>query len=414
MRKFSVPTINGSLLLLLVFAGTSALAQEKVLYQFPGGNKGDDPQYGLVFDSKGNGYGTTYYGGTYGWGTIFELERSNRGWKEQVLYNFLGSDDGFDPSGNLLIDASGNLYGTTSGGGTGTGCLQGSEACGGTVFELEQSNGIWKHIVLYSFCSRSGCSDGAVPSGLTLDRAGNLYGITYGGGQGCEYGCGTVYMLASLNGAWKESVLHSFDDNGDGYYPSSGIAIDDAGKLYGTTSSGGGYGYGVVYELKHAKHGWQEVMIYAFDGSTNNKDPNGNLTLDPSGDIFGTTTGGYSGCTYQCGMVYRLSRSNGQWGESVIYTFDGTHGASPNPGLARDSAGNFYGSTILGGSNDFGEIFELKPGKTWTIELLYSFPTGTVSPNPGLIFGPDSDLYGTTAPGGYDDQYYGQVFEILK
>jgi hypothetical protein len=113
MRKFSVPTINGSLLLLLVFAGTSALAQEKVLYQFPGGNKGDDPQYGLVFDSKGNGYGTTYYGGTYGWGTIFELERSNRGWKEQVLYNFLGSDDGFDPSGNLLIDASGNLYGTT-------------------------------------------------------------------------------------------------------------------------------------------------------------------------------------------------------------------------------------------------------------------------------------------------------------
>ena len=113
-------------------------------------------------------------------------------------------------------------------------------------------------------------------------------------------------------------------------------------------------------------------------------------------------------------MVYRLSRSNGQWGESVIYTFDGTHGASPNPGLARDSAGNFYGSTILGGSNDFGEIFELKPGKTWTIELLYSFPTGTVSPNPGLNFGPDGDLYGTTAPGGYDDQYYGQVFEILK
>jgi uncharacterized repeat protein (TIGR03803 family) len=113
-------------------------------------------------------------------------------------------------------------------------------------------------------------------------------------------------------------------------------------------------------------------------------------------------------------MVYRLSRSNGQWIEETVYTFDGTHGASPNPGLILNSVGNFYGSTLLGGKNNFGEVFELKPGKTWTIELLYSFTGQGVDASPnGLILGPDGGLYGTT-PGSYNSQYYGEVFEVFQ
>jgi uncharacterized repeat protein (TIGR03803 family) len=415
MIKLFVSIVRVALLLaIVVFAGSSALAGEKVLYQFPGGNRGNYPQFGVVFDSKGNAYGTTYYGGRYGWGIIFELEKSNHGWTEQVLYNFLGSSDGFNPAGNLLIDAAGNLYGTTQSGGTHTGCLQGEEYCGGTVFELTQSNGSWKHIVLYNFCSDSGCSDGAVPNGLVFDKAGNLYGTTGAGGQQCEGGCGTVYELTPSNGSWTEKVLYAFDDTGNGFFPAAGITIDQSGNLYGTTYAGGGYNYGLVFMLKPTKRGWQEVMLYAFDGSTNNKDANGYLTLDAAGNIFGTTSDGYNGCTYECGMVFRLSRSRGQWVESAVYTFDGTHGASPNPGLILDSAGNFYGSTILGGKNNFGEVFELKPGKTWTIKLLHSFAgvSGDENPNPGLIFGPDGGLYGTT-PQANNNQYDGEVFEVL-
>jgi uncharacterized repeat protein (TIGR03803 family) len=327
----------------------------------------------------------------------------------------LGTSDGFNPVGNLVIDAAGNLYGTTLYGGTGTGCLNENYYCSGTVFELAHSNGGWKHVVLYSFCSRNACTDGAGPEGLTFDKSGNLYGTTVTGGQECQSGCGTVYKLSPSNGSWTEKVLYAFSQNGDGNYPNQGITIGKSGDLYGTTCCGGGYGYGIVFVLRPAKRRWKEVMLYAFDGSTNYRNPNGYLTLDSNGNIFGTTSDGSSGCTYECGMVFRLSRSkNGQWVASAVYTFDGTHGASPNAGIILDSAGNFYGSTMVGGDNNFGEVFELKPGKTWTIQLLYSFTGESTDefPNPGLIFGPGGSLYGTT-PGSYNSQYYGEVFEVV-
>jgi len=414
MRK--LPPSVGLLLVMLVFASSGVLAREKVLYQFPGGSGGNEPQAGLVFDSKGDAYGITYYGGTYGWGTVFRLEQSNRGWTEQIIYSFLGSSDGKNPVGNLLIDATGNLYGTTEYGGNGIGCPQGSYNCGGTVFQLAQTNGRWKLLVLYTFCSLSSCTDGSNPNGLTSDKAGNLYGTTAGGGQQCANGCGTVYELSPSHGSWKEKILHAFNNNGDGIHPSPRITLDKSGNLYGTTCCGGGYGDGLVFALKPAKKGWKEVMIYAFDGTSyNNAFPNGSLTIDSAGNIFGTTPGYYNQCPTGCGMVFKLSRSNGQWVESAVYTFDGTHGANPNPGFILDSAGHFYGSTILGGKSNFGEVFELKPGETWTIKLLYNF-TGQgddASANPGLTFGPGGGLYGTT-PGNSYQQYEGEVFELIQ
>lgn len=414
MRKTFARLVTTSFLM-LVFSHSIAQAREKVLYQFPGGVRGNDPQNGVVFDSKGNAYGATLYGGTYGWGTVFRLTQSNHGWVENVLYSFRGGSDGFNPSGNLVIDAAGNLYGTTLGGGASTECQQDSYDCG-TVFQLAQANGEWKHVVIYSFCSRDACQDGSNPIGLTLDTAGNLFGTTATGGPTCyENGCGTVYELSPSHGSWKEKVLHAFNPNNDGYYPTPGVTMDTSGTLYGTTYAGGGYGYGTVFAVTPSKGKWKEVVVFAFDGSTNNRDANGYLTIDSAGNIFGTTRGDDEGCTYQCGSVFRLSRSKGQWVESNVYVFDGTHGDNPNPGLILDADGNFYGTTYTGGANNFGEVFELKPGKTWKIRLLYSFTGegGNEYPNPGLIFGPDGNLYGTAPTPSYDGQYDGEVFEVL-
>jgi uncharacterized repeat protein (TIGR03803 family) len=403
---------NISLLSFVVLALVSfgaARGREKTLYTFPGGSRGDDPQTGVVSDSEGNLYGTTDYGGTYGWGTVFELKHSQTGWIEEVLYSFEGSSNGFTPSGNLLIDKAGNLYGTTFYGGTGSGCEDDSGGCG-TVYELTWETGTWKKTVLYNFCSANGCSDGATPYGLTFDKAGNIYG-TAGGGTGCEYGCGVVYELTASNRGWTETVLYYFDqNNGGGFYPGSGVTLDEEGHIYGTTGAGGTDNYGVVFELTHTKHGWNESLLYSFAGNGDGN-ANGRLVRDKSGNIYGTTIWG-TGCQYGCGTVFELTRSHGRWVEKVFF-FDGTNGDYPLPGLIRDSKGSLYGTTLFGGTNNDGAVFKLQHDKTWKITVLHSF-TGKrdgANPDAGLILGRNGSLYGTTSSL-YNSQYGGTVFEI--
>jgi len=413
MRKQIVRLMSWiSVVSLLLFALVSvgmARNREKTIYIFPGGSHGDDPQTGVVSDSDGNLYGTTYYGGTYGWGTVFELKRSKNGWQQEVIYNFEGSHDGFNPTGNLLIDKAGNFYGTTLYGGSGTGCQQ---ECGGTVFELAQSGGIWKHSVLYNFCSTTDCGDGAGPSNLIFDKAGNLYG-TAGGGTGCPpNGCGIVYELSpSKGGGWTETVLYAFDQNNDGgFYPGPGVVLDDRGNIYGATGAGGVYDYGVVFRLTRAKPGWNESILYYFIGNGDGG-ANGGLVLDNSGNIYGTTTWG-TGCQYGCGTVFELTRSHGQWIEKTFF-FDGTNGDYPVSGLVRDSKGSLYGATLFGGADDDGVVFKLQHNKTWKITVLHSFSGKRDGANPeaGLLFGIDGTLYGTTSSL-YDSQYGGTVFQI--
>jgi len=392
-----------SFLFFALVSGGFAGGKEKVLYSFPDGGHGQSPQTGVVFDSTGNLYGTTYYGGTYGWGTVFELKRSKSGWKQAVLYSFLGSNNGYYPTGNLLIDAAGNLYGTTLYGGTGTGCQQGSYNCGGTVFELVQSDHGWQHSVLYSFCPASGCSDGSAPYGLSFDQAENLYGTTLGGGGGCpSYGCGTVYELIHLNSGWTEKVLHAFSQSGDGFYPGvGGVTLDPLGNVYGTTYAGGTSDYGIVFELKRLKGQWKERVLYNF--TSGNGGANGGLTLDAAGVIFGTTDYGN-----EQGSIFELRRSHGQWNETVLYS-----GNSPNPQLILDKTGALYGTSLFGGSRNDGFAFRLRHEKQWQFVVLHSFVGGNDGANPaaGLTLGADGNLYGTTSSS-YDSQYGGTVFRI--
>jgi uncharacterized repeat protein (TIGR03803 family) len=206
------------------------------------------PRRTLIFDAAGNLYGTASGGGyynnqcTFGCGAVFELIPGSRGnWKAKVLHFFKGKD-GASPSGNMVFDRAGNLYGTTSGGG---------QYGRGTVFELTpQSNGTWKEELLYSFNG----IDGAEPAGLIFEAAGNLCGTTqYGGASGprCRpYGCGTAFELTpGSNGKWKENVLHIFGSGKDGNLPQGGLIFDAAGNLYGSTASGGSFDGGTVFEI---------------------------------------------------------------------------------------------------------------------------------------------------------------------
>jgi uncharacterized repeat protein (TIGR03803 family) len=263
---------------------------ETILHTFQGGGDGFSPQGNLVADQNGNLYGTTYYGGntggacgSLGCGTVFEV--AVRG-TETVLYAFQGGSDGIHPEGDIVLDASGNLYGTTVQGGTGGPCPDGSTGCG-TVFKLAPGG---TKTVLDNF---QGGSDGAFPrGGLLMGASGNLYGTTWSGG-GCAMGdgCGTVFKVASDG---SESVLYAFQAGSDGAAPVAGVVMDKAGNLNGTTYFGGstrchGSGCGTVFKV--APDG-TETVLHAF-GGTRGKNPAAALLAGKHGKLYGTTvTGG--------------------------------------------------------------------------------------------------------------------------
>jgi uncharacterized repeat protein (TIGR03803 family) len=220
---------------------------EKLLYSFDY-TDGSGPSGGLIFDAAGNLYGTTYSGGAYGHGEVFQLSPNADGsWTETVLHSFASGGDGQRPADNLIFDAAGNLYGTTAWGGDLTKChVYEDEGCG-TVFELSpQAGGGWTEQVLHIFGSGA---DGSGPSGLVMDTRGNLYGTT---GSSGAYGDGTVFELSpQVGGDWTEKVLHDFNPkcHNDGVNPAAGLIMDAAGNLYGTTQDGGVYGKGTVFEI---------------------------------------------------------------------------------------------------------------------------------------------------------------------
>jgi uncharacterized repeat protein (TIGR03803 family) len=386
---------------------TFAASTEKVLYTFSDtSTSGGHPHAGLISDAAGNLYGTTVQGGLKGQGTVFQLTPGTNGtWTETVLHSFCSAQycrDGSEPFAGLILDTDGNLYGTTQFGG----------AYGyGAVFQLVPgSNGNWTETVVRSF-DISSKGEGVYPlSSLIFDTAGHLYGTTQ---QGGFYGFGTVFQLTvGSDGKWTEVALHNFNDNGkDGFGPSGGLIFDAAGNLYGITAGGGAYGYGTVFRLAPGTGGkWTETLLHSFNNA-NGADPQTGLTFDAAGNLYGTTLyGGASGtnCGQGCGTVFQLSPgTNGKWTEKVLRNFNSIakDGFSPYAGLIFDAAGNLYGTTAGGGAYGDGTVFELMPGTNdkWTEKILHSFNQtgkGGYSPYGNLIFDAAGNLYSTTVEGG--------------
>ena len=341
-----------------------------------------------------------------------------------VLHRFTGSTDGRVPTGQLIADHDGNLYGTTERGGT---------ADNGIVFELSPpatKGGQWIEKVLYRF---KGGSDGIAPTaGLVFDPAGNLYGTTSDGGK-CHYSCGTVFRLArplKPGGSWIETVLHAFGGSRqpDGGQPTGSLVFDTADNLYGTTYLGGkgnchepGMPWcGVVFRLSPpgSRGGsWTESVLYSFAGSPDGAFPFGFLTIDKQGNFFGTTQqGGTGACTdgegstIGCGTVFTLHRKNGgSWTETPIYNFQ-TSDSGASLDLLLDSAGALYGP---GGYDIVKFVPPPEHGDPWTQEALHQFQGGISGrlPSSGVVADPSGNLYGATWANAIESTY-GTVYEL--
>jgi len=377
------------------------------LYSFAGGAAGGLPNGGLAIDGQGNLYGTTFYGGwiskrrPVAYGTVFKLAPTGA---ETVLHSFTRYPDGGSPYAGLIIDAQGNLYGTTSQGGTGT-CNGPRRGCG-TVLELAPSGA---ETVLYNF---QGWPDAQNPSygGLIMDAQRNLYGATVNGGyykRTCHYGgrhgphtCGTVFEVTPTG---SEKVLYMFAGPPDGLSPWGGVIRDAQGNLYGTTELGGAYGgaYGYAYGcgtvFKLTPTGVETVLHSFCSSSADGAFPRGDLVLDAQGNLYGTTgRGGSQGR----GTVFQLTPDGT---ETVLYNFTGGADGDGPSGLIMDLQGNLYGTTPNGGAYSYGTVFELTPAGIETV--LYSFcsksgcPDGA-NPSSGLVMDSEGNLYGTTASGG--------------
>ncbi len=395
-----------ALLVLLPFAIVimpAAAAQTfTVLHNFTGEGDGAFPEAGLTMDRGGNLYGTAVYGGytggncsPSGCGTVFELRHQGSGWILNSLYAFTGPD-GNSPQARVIIGPDGNLYGTTTYGGT---------ADQGTVFKLSPPPSVcktalcpWRETVLYSF---EGGNDGEQPQlgDLVLDQQGNIYGTTpFGGASNCSEGCGVVYELTPSNGGWTESILYRFQGGNDGASPFAGLIFDSAGNLYGTGAYGGANAQGVVYKLSPSESGWTQSVIYAFPSFFG--EPYGGLIFDQAGNLYGVTSEGtapfvyeltptgdawtfnqlyqfintYVGSLAKLAMdpagnlygtvadgnveVFRLTLSNGQWTQTG---FNGGAGAAPYGNVILDASGNVYTTASVGGTHGDGVVFEITP-----------------------------------------------------
>jgi uncharacterized repeat protein (TIGR03803 family) len=375
---------------LLLVAPRPVQAQtETVLYNFTGGSDGANPQSNLTSDGAGNFYGTTMNGGLFGFGTVFEISpNGSGGWNETVLYSFTGGADGANPIGPVIFDSVGNLYGTTEYGGPYRNSY-------GVVFELSPVGAGWTETVLYSFLA--GGQGNNPQTGLIMGPTGNLYGITqegvfelspsaggwtyqdiyifaFGGAAGLTMdAAGNIFGVSSYNiapfafelspngiGGWNPTKI--YDNFGAAHPEGTPRFIPYQGTtemLFGTTEFGGGKKLGTVYMLWNIeieKGKWVEQGIYGFQGGKDGSYPYGGVVFGAFYlPMYGTTT---AGGQYNAGTVFEIGTG---WKEKVLWSFNGTDGAQPYGSLILDSAGNLYGTASAGGSSGAGVVFEVTP-----------------------------------------------------
>jgi len=402
-RKFSTLIVGILAIIAMTFVlDTGAWAQLKYkrLHSFRE-NRGISPAAGLIFDAAGNLYGTTSGGSTGSDSSVFELAPNpDGGWTWSMIAN-LGGAWTF---GGLVFDTAGDLYGTTAIGGLGNPYEFGS------IFELvPDPGGTWTMMGLPATL------DVNYPEGLAIDSMGNLYGtysIFVPVGECEQFECGAVFELTqNSDGTWTNTTLYSFSGGNDGALPDSVPVLDAAGNIYGTTSQAGAYGYGTIWQLKPQEGGgWAEYTLYAFNNGRNGGNPQAGLSADAAGNFYCTTS---SGGAYGYGTVFMVGLADRQI--HVLHQFTGgKDGANPNGTVVVDASGNVYGATPKGGAYSSGVVFKLIPssGGRWTEQVLHQFTGGSdgAGPNGGLIFDSSGNLYGTTYGGGINDN--GVVFEI--
>lgn len=401
-----IATMLTTLMAALLFGGSARAGTETVLHNFSVGSDGYLPaDIGhLARDASGNLFGTTQGGGSCGRGIVFELSKSSDIWTEQILYNFCQSD-GDNPSADVILDSQGVIYGTTEFGGSGN--------CG-TVYRLTGST----LVTLYNFT----CAlDGGIPSsGVILDGAGNLFGTaTLHGRFGNSNGGGVVYEISN---AGTFSVLHTFCSRAhctDGNSPYGGLAMDNEGTIYGTTTYGGDAtcNCGVVFKLSNATGVWVETVLHTFLGGSNDgAGPTfASLTLatprirgTKRSAIVGVTTAGGS---QDLGTVFRLLNRDNGYDFGLLSSFTGSDGSFPL-GTLLAMKGGFVGTSYSGGRG-FGTVFQLVPlNGVWTQTAIYTFTGGSDggNPNSGIVADTEGNLYGVTPNGGFG---VGVVYQVV-
>jgi len=389
--------------LALIFALVPVAAQPMqaqtytVIHAFSGYPDGATPFAGLTMANADTLYGTAWTGAYHAEGAVFSLKRSGSSWTYSNVYNFQqGNNDGHNPQGGVTMDRNGKLYGTTTLGGS-TNC---SSGCG-VVYKLTppRNLGSWTETILHFFNG----SDGANPAygNLIFDQAGNLYGTTTYGGT---YNHGTVFELTPSNGSWTQTVLWNFTGGSDASDPWSGLTLDSDGNLDGTTSYGGTYGRGNVFKLARSGSGWTLTNLFSLNGFEGNNIIGG-VAMDSEGNLYGTATeGGPQGG----GTVFELVPSNGGWAYRLIGFF--AQGIGPVDTPTLDAAGNLYLTTLSELGN--GSVVKfVRSNAGWQSITLTTFEQNDGSePYGSVILDPEGNIYGTASSGG--SEHNGTAFEI--
>lgn len=340
------------------------------LYAFLGDTDGASPDGGVVFGPQSKLYGVTASGGANGpYGTVFSLRPGANfcqtftcPWTETTLFSFDGTN-GSEPSGDLIFDTVGNIYGTTQFGGESIGCA--GRGCG-VVYQLAASGGGWTQNVLYEF---QGIDDGGLPvSGVILDAAGNLDGAAPEGRDSAANG--VIFQVSPSGSSWTETVLYAFQNQADGNSPTGGLILDTKGNLYGTASAGGSQNGGTVFELSPLNNVWNFILIYGFSlhgMGEGTEGPTAQLLMDTGGNLYGSTL---QGGAYGYGSVFKLSPTAGGYVYTSLHDFTGgDDGRLPTGRLVMDSSGDLYGTAEAGGHvggeqcgySTCGVVFEIVP-----------------------------------------------------
>jgi len=410
VKKLMLHVLAQAVFVLAAFCSMQA-SSEQTIFTFPvDGSGGNTPTGGLISDAAGNLYGSAAAGGAYQCGAVFKLSSKSGTWTEDLLYSFkCGPDDGWGPESALFLDSKGNLYGTTAGGGP---------SDNGTVFRLSpDSTGGWTETILHAFTG----TDGGLPnlSPLVADASGNLYGVTQGYCYRGTCANGTVFELSPhRNGSWGFKVLHSFGHTGQ---PDAGVIFDKAGNLYGSAVFAGpkdcsGIGCGTIYKLSRGAKSWKFTTIFAFD-YTDGAYPMGNLIMDSGGNLYGTTNGG--GSTWNGGVAFMLYETSTGWKEKILHVFGEPGDDSGPSSLVFDASGNLFGSApVSTNAQDYQEngfVFKLvhQADGSWSESVVYRFPQAVTGPFPNsdLIWNPaGTALLGTIGP--YSADPSGAVYEV--